>query len=120
MYLPLAQKMIEKQIKSGGVDSEAEMKLYVSVLERQEKYEDALFVLRGVLGGSYKNSHEKEVQDLEFVWKLGRWAELNKVAEIQMTGTFGLLTLSQQLRWPRWTLRFKAKKKLQMVKNKVA
>ena len=82
-----------------------EVKLYVSVLDMQEKYEDALFMLRGVLGtfcsasldcldcvslslcvsgGSYKNDRERELLDLSLVKKLRWWPELNRLSKAQL------------------------------------
>ena len=50
MLLTLAERMIEKLIKDEKIEAEAEVALYLKVLEMQEKYEKALEVLNGKLG----------------------------------------------------------------------
>lgn len=47
--LLLAEKMCKKFIDEGKVESEAEIDLFLMILERQEKYEDMLKVLKGPL-----------------------------------------------------------------------
>ena len=51
MLLTLAERMIEKFIKEEKIEAEAEVALYLSVLEMQEKFEKALEVLNSKLGG---------------------------------------------------------------------
>lgn len=53
MLLPLAERMIEKFIKEDKIEAEAEVSLYLVVLEMQKKYEKALEVLHGKLGKSF-------------------------------------------------------------------
>nr|CAB3264175.1 N-alpha-acetyltransferase 25, NatB auxiliary subunit-like [Phallusia mammillata] len=50
MYLPLAEKMIQKHIDNGKIEAEAEVRLYLLVLDLLGKHEEALKVVNGTLG----------------------------------------------------------------------
>jgi len=50
MYLPLAEKMIEKHINDGKIEAEAEVRLYLLVLNLLDKHSKALDVVSGKLG----------------------------------------------------------------------
>ena len=50
MLLTLAEKMIQKLINENKIESEAEVSIYLIILEMQHKYESALEVLSGPLG----------------------------------------------------------------------
>ena len=50
MLLPLAEKMILKFIKEKKIESEAELYLYLIVLEMQNKHECVLETINGPLG----------------------------------------------------------------------
>ncbi|KAJ7420150.1 N-alpha-acetyltransferase 25, NatB auxiliary subunit [Willisornis vidua] len=50
MFLPLAERMVEKMVKEDKIEAEAEVELYYMILERLEKYKEALDVVRGKLG----------------------------------------------------------------------
>ena len=49
LYLPLAEKLIDKYFEK-DVDSEAEVRLYLMVLDKQRKTEKKLIVLKGPTG----------------------------------------------------------------------
>ncbi|GIX89099.1 n-alpha-acetyltransferase 25, NatB auxiliary subunit [Caerostris extrusa] len=49
MLLPLAERMTEKFVNDGKLEAEAEVQLYLMILERQGKYEKAIEVLEGPL-----------------------------------------------------------------------
>ena len=53
MLLPLAERMIEKFIKDEKIEAEAEVTVYLLVLEMQKKYKKALEVINGKLGEEY-------------------------------------------------------------------
>ena len=53
MLLPLAEKMILKFIKENKIESEAEVYLYLIVLEMQNKHESVLETIAGPLGNVY-------------------------------------------------------------------
>ena len=53
MLLPLAERMIEKFIKDEKIEAEAEVTVYLLVLEMQKKYKKALEVINGKLGKEY-------------------------------------------------------------------
>lgn len=52
MFLPLAERMTEKYAKEDKIEAEAEVQLYVMVLEMLEKYNAGLELLSGPLGGT--------------------------------------------------------------------
>ena len=51
MFLPLAERMVEKMVKEEKIEAEAEVQLYFMILERLGKCVEALDVVRGPLGG---------------------------------------------------------------------
>uniref|UniRef100_A0A672IWE5 N(alpha)-acetyltransferase 25, NatB auxiliary subunit n=1 Tax=Salarias fasciatus TaxID=181472 RepID=A0A672IWE5_SALFA len=56
MFLPLAERMVEKMVKEEKIEAEAEVQLYFMILERLGKCEEALDVIRGPLGGTAARS----------------------------------------------------------------
>ena len=50
VILPLAERMISKMHQEGKMEQEQETRLYLMVLEMQQKYRDALDILEGPLG----------------------------------------------------------------------
>uniref|UniRef100_A0A8C1Q2R4 N(alpha)-acetyltransferase 25, NatB auxiliary subunit n=1 Tax=Cyprinus carpio TaxID=7962 RepID=A0A8C1Q2R4_CYPCA len=54
MFLPLAERMVEKMVKEEKIEAEAEVQLYFMILERLGKYVEALEVVQGPLGGEEK------------------------------------------------------------------
>ncbi|KFM68081.1 N-alpha-acetyltransferase 25, NatB auxiliary subunit, partial [Stegodyphus mimosarum] len=79
MLLPLAERMTEKFVKENKLEAEAEVQLYLMILEQQEKYEEAIEVLDGPL--REKLSPYQDVlhrRKAEFLIKLQRWPEANK------------------------------------------
>ncbi|XP_065289709.1 N-alpha-acetyltransferase 25, NatB auxiliary subunit isoform X2 [Dermacentor albipictus] len=80
--LLLAQRMVDKFVKERRIEAEAEVQLYLLVLEMQEKYQEALDVLHGPLGESLTSYldfvHQRKV---ELLSKLGRWPEVNSVCK---------------------------------------
>ncbi|XP_076363781.1 phagocyte signaling impaired isoform X2 [Tachypleus tridentatus] len=78
MYLPLAERMTKKFVQEDKIEAEAEVQLYLMILNLQDKFEEALDVLDGPLG-------EKVVSHLdvlprkraELLTKLERWPEVN-------------------------------------------
>ncbi|XP_020616340.1 N-alpha-acetyltransferase 25, NatB auxiliary subunit-like isoform X1 [Orbicella faveolata] len=78
MLLPLAEKMVEKFVNESKIDAEAEVRLYLMILEKLEHYEKALGVLRSNLAVkliSYMD--EKEEKEAVYLSKLCRWHEAN-------------------------------------------
>ena len=53
MYLPLAEKMIEKMVKDERIEAEAEVTIYLMVLDYLGKHEKALGVIEGSLGSRF-------------------------------------------------------------------
>jgi len=56
IMLPLAERMINKMEKEGKIEQEQETRLYLMVLEMQQKYREALQVLQGPLGQKLDNT----------------------------------------------------------------
>ena len=50
LYLPLAEKLIDKYFAENDVDSDAEVRLYLMVLDKLDKTEKKLRVLDGAPG----------------------------------------------------------------------
>ena len=50
MYLPLAEKMLDKFVKENRMNALAELRLYIMILEMVDKPEQVLRVLEGPLG----------------------------------------------------------------------
>ncbi|KAH6932585.1 hypothetical protein HPB50_007832 [Hyalomma asiaticum] len=85
--LLLAQRMVDKFVKERRIEAEAEVQLYLMVLEMQEKYQEALDVLHGPLGDSLTSYldfvHQRKV---ELLSKLDRWPEVNSVCKSLLLG----------------------------------
>ncbi|KAL4223710.1 N-alpha-acetyltransferase 25 [Mactra antiquata] len=78
MFLPLAERMTKKFVDEGKVEAEAEVQMYLIILELMEKWEDALNVLEGPLSEKLVSElNFKETKSTEFYTKLGRWKESN-------------------------------------------
>ncbi|KAL9982182.1 hypothetical protein ACROYT_G010993 [Oculina patagonica] len=78
MLFPLAEKMVEKFVNENKIDAEAEVRLYLMILEKLEHYEKALGVLRSNLAVkliSYMD--EQEEKEAIYLSKLCRWQEAN-------------------------------------------
>ena len=54
MFLPLAERMAEKYATEGKIEAEAEVIIYVMILEMLEKHEKVLEVLSGPLASKFK------------------------------------------------------------------
>lgn len=85
VILPLAERMVTKMEKEGRMDQEQETRLYLMVLEMQQKYKEALQVLEGPLGTSL----ESTTSFLDFIInsklsyrkKLEHWDQVNVLAK---------------------------------------
>ncbi|KAL3858112.1 hypothetical protein ACJMK2_012723 [Sinanodonta woodiana] len=78
MYLPLAERMTEKYVKESKIEAEAEVRLYLIILELLEKWDVALELLQGYLGDKFVselNFREQTVAELYV--KLKKWPEAN-------------------------------------------
>ncbi|XP_021357895.1 N-alpha-acetyltransferase 25, NatB auxiliary subunit-like [Mizuhopecten yessoensis] len=79
MFLPLAERMTKKYIEEEKITAEAEVQIYLIILELLEKWEDALKVVEGPLGDkltSEFNFRENKTADL--YTKLERWPQVNR------------------------------------------
>ncbi|KAK3084712.1 hypothetical protein FSP39_017808 [Pinctada imbricata] len=78
MFLPLAERMTKKYVEEGKVNAEAEVQLYLIILELMEKWEDALKLVKGSLGEKLTSElHFQDRKAAELYMKLEKWAEAN-------------------------------------------
>lgn len=78
MLLPLAERMTEKFVKSEKIEAEAEVQLYLLILELEHKYEEALNILEGPLGEKLTSFlNFKATKRAELLRKLSRWSAVN-------------------------------------------
>ncbi|XP_077164926.1 N-alpha-acetyltransferase 25, NatB auxiliary subunit isoform X1 [Paroedura picta] len=81
MFLPLAERMVEKMVKEDKIEAEAEVELYYMILERLEKYQEALDVVRGKLGEKLTSElQSREIKCMEMYKKLGKWPECSALS----------------------------------------
>ncbi|CAI8015184.1 N-alpha-acetyltransferase 25, NatB auxiliary subunit, partial [Geodia barretti] len=73
MFLPLAEKLMEKYVAEKKLDVEEEVKLYLMVLEKQGKPEKRLEVVQGPLGKLIRKREERNRLELECHLSLQRW-----------------------------------------------
>ncbi|KAK3804416.1 hypothetical protein RRG08_006716 [Elysia crispata] len=78
MYLPLAERMTKKYIQEEKIEAEAEILLYLIILELQEKWDECLTVLDGPLGAQLGNElNLRETKLANVCTKLGKWDRVN-------------------------------------------
>ncbi|XP_011603060.1 N-alpha-acetyltransferase 25, NatB auxiliary subunit isoform X1 [Takifugu rubripes] len=81
MFLPLAERMVEKMVKEEKIEAEAEVQLYFMILERLGKCEEALSVIRGPLGEKLTSElQSRETKCMRLYQRLQRWPECNALA----------------------------------------
>uniref|UniRef100_A0A8C3SVW3 N-alpha-acetyltransferase 25, NatB auxiliary subunit n=1 Tax=Chelydra serpentina TaxID=8475 RepID=A0A8C3SVW3_CHESE len=81
MFLPLAERMVEKMVKEDKIEAEAEVELYYMILERLEKYQEALDVVRGKLGEKLTSElQSRENKCMAMYKKLWKWPECNALS----------------------------------------
>ncbi|XP_061658118.1 N-alpha-acetyltransferase 25, NatB auxiliary subunit [Syngnathoides biaculeatus] len=81
MFLPLAERMVEKMVKEDKIEAEAEVQLYFMILERLGKCEEALEVIRGPLGEKLTSElQSRESKCMMLYRRLRRWPECNALA----------------------------------------
>jgi len=85
VILPLAERMIAKIEKDGKIDQEQETRLYLMVLEMQQKYSQALGVLEGTLGQKLESTTSFLNfiinSKLNYQKKLEHWDQVNILAK---------------------------------------
>nr|DBA23203.1 TPA: hypothetical protein GDO54_014139 [Pyxicephalus adspersus] len=82
MFLPLAERMVEKMVKEDKIEAEAEVELYYMILERLGKYEEALEVIRGKLGEKLTSElQSRENKCMAMYKKLSKWPECNALSK---------------------------------------
>lgn len=57
MFLPLAEKKIQKFVEEGKINAEAEVELYLMILNKQKKYDEMLKLINSTLGTDYLTNH---------------------------------------------------------------
>ncbi|XP_076842794.1 N-alpha-acetyltransferase 25, NatB auxiliary subunit isoform X2 [Brachyhypopomus gauderio] len=81
MFLPLAERMVEKMVREEKIEAEAEVQLYFMILERLGKYVEALEVVRGQLGEKLTSElQSRENKCLLLYHRLQRWPECNALS----------------------------------------
>ncbi|XP_048467470.1 N-alpha-acetyltransferase 25, NatB auxiliary subunit [Rhincodon typus] len=81
MFLPLAQRMVEKMVKEDKIEAEAEVQLYLMILERLGKDQEALEVIRGKLGEKLTSElQSREMKCMVLYKKLIKWPECNALS----------------------------------------
>ncbi|XP_077398657.1 N-alpha-acetyltransferase 25, NatB auxiliary subunit [Vanacampus margaritifer] len=81
MFLPLAERMVEKMVKEDKIEAEAEVQLYFMILERLGKCQEALDVVRGPLGDKLTSElQSRESKCMMLYRRLRRWPECNALA----------------------------------------
>ena len=85
IMLPLAERMISKMEKEGKMEQEQETRLYLMVLEMQQKYREALQVLQGPLGEKLASttSFMNFIVNAKITYqkKLENWDQVNVLAK---------------------------------------
>uniref|UniRef100_A0A4W4FEL9 N-alpha-acetyltransferase 25, NatB auxiliary subunit n=1 Tax=Electrophorus electricus TaxID=8005 RepID=A0A4W4FEL9_ELEEL len=81
MFLPLAERMVEKMVKEEKIEAEAEVQLYFMILERLGKYAEALEVVRGQLGEKLTSELQSRENKCMFLYgRLEQWPECNALS----------------------------------------
>ncbi|KAF0046069.1 hypothetical protein F2P81_002598 [Scophthalmus maximus] len=81
MFLPLAERMVEKMVKEEKIEAEAEVQLYFMILERLGKCVEALEVIRGPLGEKLTSElQSRENKCMMLYQRLQQWPECNALA----------------------------------------
>ncbi|XP_072164093.1 N-alpha-acetyltransferase 25, NatB auxiliary subunit-like [Diadema setosum] len=78
MFFPLSEKMVEKMVKEKKLDAEAEVILYLMILNYLSKHEKALEILDSDLGKLMNSEfHGIPCRKAELYFKMEKWAEAN-------------------------------------------
>lgn len=78
LLFTLAQRMLDKFIVDGKMEAEQEVQLYLSILQEQGKFQEALQFLEGPIGS--KLYPGAPIADkLVLLRNLGQWTEVNKI-----------------------------------------
>ncbi|XP_056146641.1 N-alpha-acetyltransferase 25, NatB auxiliary subunit [Lampris incognitus] len=81
MFLPLAERMVEKMVKEEKIEAEAEVQLYIMILECLGKLMEALDVIRGPLGDKLNSElQSRERKCMRLYKRLQHWPERNALA----------------------------------------
>ncbi|XP_067105926.1 N-alpha-acetyltransferase 25, NatB auxiliary subunit isoform X3 [Osmerus mordax] len=81
MFLPLAERMVEKMVKEDKIEAEAEVQLYFMILERLGKCVEALDVVRGPLGEKLTSElQSRETKSMMLYKRLQQWPECNALS----------------------------------------
>ncbi|XP_077995512.1 N-alpha-acetyltransferase 25, NatB auxiliary subunit-like [Glandiceps talaboti] len=79
MFLPLALKMVEKLVKEDKVEAEAEVQLYLMILDLMDNYEESIKILEGKLGEKIMSEYKFHKYRIACLYaKMEKWPETNK------------------------------------------
>ncbi|XP_059620887.1 phagocyte signaling-impaired protein isoform X2 [Phlebotomus argentipes] len=76
VLLALAQRMVDKLISEDKLDAEQDVQLYISILQHQEKFQEALDFLEGAVCKKLYPSAPVSIK-IDLLQSLSQWAELN-------------------------------------------
>ncbi|KAL5017135.1 hypothetical protein ScPMuIL_006724 [Solemya velum] len=80
MFLPLAERMTQKYFKEEKIEAEAEVQLYLIILELLEKWEAALDLIQGPLGEKIVSEYNyQKIKAAELYSKLEKWHKANAI-----------------------------------------
>ncbi|XP_071790320.1 N-alpha-acetyltransferase 25, NatB auxiliary subunit-like [Asterias amurensis] len=78
MYLPLAEKMVDRMVNEGKMEAEAEVNIYLMILGYLKKHDKAVNVLDGTLGQFLKAEVGAcPIRKAELYCNMSQWAEAN-------------------------------------------
>ncbi|XP_070572285.1 N-alpha-acetyltransferase 25, NatB auxiliary subunit-like [Ptychodera flava] len=78
MFLPLALKMVEKHVKEDKIEAEAEVQLYLMILDLMKNYEESVKVLKSKLGEKITSEYNYHKYSIACLYaKLEKWPETN-------------------------------------------
>lgn len=85
LLFTLAQRMLDKFIADKKMDAEQEVQLYLSILQHQGKFEEALDFLQGPIGTKLYSGAPVCVK-LDLLKSLKQWKEFNKIIQGLLEG----------------------------------
>eukprot|EP00117_Sycon_ciliatum_P028159 scpid57500/ scgid22695/ N-alpha-acetyltransferase 25, NatB auxiliary subunit; Mitochondrial distribution and morphology protein 20; N-terminal acetyltransferase B complex subunit MDM20; N-terminal acetyltransferase B complex subunit NAA25; p120 len=76
VYLPLAERMADKMVKEEKIEAEAEVRLYLMILLRLQRYERALDIVHSNLGNLFHSHEELITFEVQILQHTCRWKDL--------------------------------------------
>ena len=92
LLFTLAQRMLDKFIADGKMDAEQEVQLYLSILQDQGKYQEALDFLQGPIGTKLYPGAPITLR-LDLLRRLGQWQEVHGIIRKLLEAEYVILIL---------------------------